>query len=123
MDDRQQIESLYNKMYEAMVNKNAEAIARCLADDFTLTHMTGLRQSKRDYINAILDGTLNYYSARHEMIDVSVNGDQALLTGRSRVMAAVYGGAKREWTLQLAFTLRREHGRWLFTSASASTYH
>ena len=37
MDDRQQIESLYNKMYEAMVNKNAEAIARCLADDFTLT--------------------------------------------------------------------------------------
>lgn len=99
MDDRQQIDQLYQEMYKAMVEKDSATLDRVHADEFVLVHMTGMRQSKREYIRAIMDGTLNYYSATHEQTDINIDGDSATLTGRSRVLAAVYGGGKHTWRL------------------------
>lgn len=92
MDDKQQIEALYREMYEAMARKDTATLNRVHADDFVLTHMTGMHQSKPEYIQSIANGTLNYYSAEHEQMDIKVDGNHATLTGRSRVNAAVYGG-------------------------------
>ena len=122
MDDRQQIEQLYSEMYRAMVEKDLATLDRVHADEFVLVHMTGMRQSKEEYINAILDGTLNYYSASHEQIDIAIDGDRATLTGRSRVTAAVFGGGRGTWRLQLRFQLAKRDGRWQLTEARASTY-
>ena len=122
MTDKEQIEALYREMYEAMVKKDTATLNRIHADDFVLTHMTGMHQSKQEYIRAIAGGTLNYYSAEHEQMDIKVDGNHATLTGRSRVNAAVFGGGRHTWRLQLRFTLRKENGNWLLTSASASTY-
>lgn len=122
MDAKQQIEALYREMYEAMVRKDTATLNRVHADDFVLTHMTGMHQSKQVYINAIANGTLNYYSAEHEQMDIKVNGDRATLTGRSRVNAAVFGGGRHTWRLQLSFGLAKIDGCWRFTSAKATTY-
>jgi uncharacterized protein (TIGR02246 family) len=122
MDDRQQIEQLYSEMYRAMVEKDSATLDRVHADEFVLVHMTGMRQSKEEYINAILDGTLNYYSASHEQLDIAIDGDRATLTGRSRVTAAVFGGGRGTWRLQLRFQLTKRDGRWQLTEARASTY-
>jgi uncharacterized protein (TIGR02246 family) len=122
MDDRQQIEQLYSEMYRAMVEKDLATLDRVHADEFVLVHMTGMRQSKEEYINAILDGTLNYYLASHEQIDIAIDGDRATLTGRSRVTAAVFGGGRGTWRLQLRFQLAKRDGRWQFSEARASTY-
>ena len=62
--DESQIKSLYREMYKAMVAKDTVTLNRVHADDFVLTHMTGMHQSKQEYIKAIAGGTLNYYSAR-----------------------------------------------------------
>ena len=75
-----------------MVAKDTATLNRVHADDFVLVHMTGMRQSKQQYIDAIADGTLNYYSATHEQMDIAIDSDTATLTGRSRVTAAVFGG-------------------------------
>ena len=69
-----------------------------------------------------MDSTLNYYSATHEDMQVKVNVDTAVLTGRSRVNAAVFGGGKHTWRLQLRFQLVKNNGEWCFAMASASTY-
>ncbi len=122
MDDKQLIGALYREMYQAMVGKDTVTLNRVHADNFVLTHMTGMQQSKREYIWSIAHGTLNYYSAEHEQIDISVNGDHATLTGRSQVCAAVFGGGRHMWRLQLSLTLVMENGAWRFTSARASTY-
>ena len=122
MTDKEQIEALYRKMYKAMVEKDTATLNRVHADSFVLTHMTGMHQSKQEYIRAIAGGTLNYYSAEHEQMDIEVNGDRATLTGRSRVNAAVFGGGRHTWRLQLHFDLVKEENKWLFTAARASTY-
>ena len=122
MDDKQQIETLYREMYEAMVRKDTTTLNRVHADDFVLTHMTGMHQSKPEYIQSIANGTLNYYSAEHEQMDIKVDGNHATLTGRSQVNAAVFGGGRHTWRLQLSFHLVKSYGQWQFTAASASTY-
>ena len=122
MSDKEQIETLYREMYEAMVRKDTVTLIRVHADDFVLIHMTGMHQSKQEYIRAIANGTLNYYSAEHEQIDITIDGNHATLTGRSRVNAAVFGGGRQTWRLQLYFDLVKEDGKWRFTTARASTY-
>lgn len=122
MSDKDMIEALYREMYEAMVRKDTATLNRVHADDFVLTHMTGMHQTKQVYIQSIANGTLNYYSAEHEQMDIKVNGNHATLTGRSRVNAAVFGGGRHTWRLQLSFQLVKRDGRWQFTAASASTY-
>ena len=122
MDEVYQIKELYRRYWTYMINKDEKGLKGLLADDYYLLHMTGVRQSKETFIKGLLDGTFNYYSAEHDAIDVLINGDTAVMTGRSRVKAAVYGGSKHLWHLQGDFTLRKENGNWKLTSSKASTY-
>jgi len=122
MTDQEQITKLYHDMYRAMVEKNRAELERVHDESFVLLHMTGMRQSKQVYIDSIMNGTLNYYTEETEQLDIQVNGDRAVMTGRSRVNAAVFGGGKHTWRLQLKFDLIKRPDGWKLTSAQASTY-
>ena len=122
MTDKEQIIHLYREMYDAMVSKDREVLERVHDDSFVLVHMTVMRPPKEVYIASIMDGTLNYYSAEHEDMQVDVRGDTAVLVGKSRVNAAVFGGGKHTWRLQLRFQLIKKNYGWRFTLASAATY-
>ncbi len=122
MTDEQKIIRLYKEMYTAMVNKDRKELERIHDDTFVLIHMTGMQQMKAVYIDSIMDGTLNYYSAQHENMQVKITGDTAKLEGQSLVNAAVFGGRRHTWRLQLEFQLIKRNDNWYFTSASASTY-
>ena len=122
MDEKENIREMYRKYWRCMIAKDADGLRSLMADDYYLLHMTGVKQSAEVFLKGLLDGTFNYYSADHDSIDVTLNGNQAVMIGRSRVMAAVYGGRKNSWRLQGDFTLRKEDGNWKFTSSKASTY-
>ena len=122
MTDEEQIRELYRDYWEAMIAKDADALRTMMSDDYALLHMTGVRQFREDFLRGLRKGTFNYYSAEHDSIDVQVSGESAEMIGKSRVLAAVYGGGKHSWRLQGDFTLRKEDGRWKLTSSRASTY-
>lgn len=114
---------LYERMYRLMIQKDVKALSGLLSDDFELVHMTGMHQPKAVYLKAIADGTLNYYKAETEdIIFDSVSDNKAVITGRSRVNAAVFGGGKHTWPLQLRISLEQKDGPWIMTKAVASTY-
>ena len=92
-NEEQLIQEAYIRMYEGMINKDELLLREVLDDSFVLVHMTGMRQSKQAFIKAVLNGTLNYFSAEHENMPVEISGDTAVLTGQSYVAAAVFGGA------------------------------
>ena len=122
VDEKEQIRNIYEQMYAAMIRKDETALRRFHAADFVLIHMTGMRQSREQYIKAIADGTLNYFNVQTERLDIQVQGNHAVMTGRSRVEAAVFGGGRHTWPLELRFHLRKDGGEWLLTEARASTY-
>ncbi len=122
MSEEEQIKELYRTYWQYMIDKNAEGLREIMADDYYLRHMTGVKQSVDEFLKGLLNGTFNYYSAQHDEVTVRVDGDTATMTGKSRVLAAVYGGGKNSWRLQGDFTLRKEQENWKFTSSRASTY-
>ena len=122
MDDAEWIRGLYREYWRCMIAKDADGLRSMMTDDYYLLHMTGVKQSAETFLKGLQDGTFRYYSADHDSIQVDVAGDHARLMGRSRVLAAVYGGGKHSWRLQGDFTLRKENGRWKFSSSRASTY-
>lgn len=70
---------MYRDLWRCMIDKDAGGIGALVADDYTLTHMTGVVQSKEQFIDGLLRGTFNYYSAQHDEISVSVDGDKTLI--------------------------------------------
>ena len=122
MDNRKLLAECYHTMYQGMIRKDAALLDGVMDDSFALLHMTGMRQSKRQYIEAIVNGTLNYYSEQTDTVDTAVAGDTAQLVGQSRVTAAVFGGGKHTWRLQLAMEAVKRDGQWYFSGAKASAY-
>lgn len=113
----------YIEMYRAMMEKDSIGITEILDNSFILIHMTGMRQSKEEFIRAVLDGTLNYYTAEHEEIRLlAADEDNATMVGKTRVNAAVFGGGRYTWRLLQDIELVRRQGRWRIAQARASTY-
>ena len=121
-NDEQLIREAYIRMYEGMIAKDEQILKEVLDDSFVLVHMTGMRQSKDTFIKAVMDGTLNYYSAEHENMPVEISGDTAVLTGQSYVAAAVFGGGRHNWHLQQKCSMKKTDGIWKITRSVASTY-
>lgn len=122
MDELETIRQVYRDYWQGMLDGDAGALRKLMAEDYTLRHMTGVSQTREEFLRGLEDGTFRYFEADHESIDAVVRGDTAEMTGRSRVLAAVYGGGKHMWRLRGDFTLRRERGVWKLTSSRASTY-
>ncbi|MBD5138170.1 MAG: nuclear transport factor 2 family protein [Ruminococcus sp.] len=122
MNEKEKVENAYKQLYRGMTEKNRDVLSEVLGSDFVLIHMTGMRQSREAFIRAIEDGTLNYFSAEHQNIETEIHGDTAILIGQSIVNAAVFGGGKHTWRLQLKIKLVRSGGDWLMNEAQASVY-
>jgi ketosteroid isomerase-like protein len=122
MNDEEQIRELYRKYWKFMIDKDEAGLRSLLSDGYYLRHMTGVKQSADEFMKGLMNGTFNYYSAEHDDIEVNVAGNAATMIGKSRVLAAVYGGGKNKWRLRGDFTLQKENDVWKLTSSGASTY-
>lgn len=121
-DDKAQLTMLYKNMYLFLISKDTRQLTELLNDKFTLRHMTGMVQSKQEFLQAVRQGTLNYFFASHENIDIQLKGCDALLTGDSLVLAAVFGGGKHTWKLRQTISCKKIGGSWFIEKSVASVY-
>ena len=122
MSDKTQLAMLYENMYQFMITKDTDNLARILSEEFALHHMTGMVQKKQEFLQAVHQGTLNYFSADHEKIDIQITGEHALIIGDSRVLAAVFGGGRHTWRLRQTISCKKENEVWLMEKSVASVY-
>lgn len=122
MDEKETLRQMYRQYWAYMIACDGEGLRGLMAEEYVLTHMTGVRQSREAFLRGLRDGTFRYYSADHASVEVELHGDTATLIGKSRVLAAVYGGGKHLWRLRGDFTLRKENGTWRFIESRASTW-
>lgn len=122
MNSREDLQKLYREMWRALLDKDIATLEKLHAEEFVLIHMTGMHQPRAEYFRCVRDGELNYFSETTEKIFVDVKNNRGTLTGQSRVEAAVFGGRKNLWRLQLTFQVELRDGRWILVNAKASTY-
>ena len=112
----------YRAMYRAMIQKDGTALNALLDESFVLVHMTGMRQSKQAFIRAVENGTLNYFSEDLQDAKTVVHKDFVCFTGKSLVNAAVFGGGRHTWHLQLDIRFVFAGRDWLISETVASTW-
>ena len=91
--DKEECLKAYELMTIGMIEKDRHKLEESMSIDSRLIHMTGKSEAREEYINDILDGTLNYYD--YEILQFDV--DEVII----RLLAKVYGGSKSWWTLHM----------------------
>lgn len=119
--DEAALQAAHREMMRAMLGARTDQLGGLLDDAYVLTHMTGRRQSKRDWLVAIDAGEMRYHAAKEEAVEVEVAGDTATVVSRSVVTATIYG-ARGTWNLQLNTAYARRGADWTALSTLASTY-
>ena len=122
MNDKETIKELYIDLCQASIDKNLEKLNNILANNYILTHMTGMNQTKKDYIKSVEKGELKYYEVIHESIDIIINGDKANIIGKTKTLASPFGSTKSWWNLRQDLTAEKTNGKWLITHSKASMY-
>ena len=61
MSGEEQIKEVYRKYWDFMIRKDEAGLRIIMADDYSLRHMTGVKQSVDEFIKGLLNGTFNYY--------------------------------------------------------------
>ena len=82
-DEGEQIRELYRAYWRCMIDRDVQGLRRMMTEDYTLQHMTGVRQSADAFLRGLQDGTFRYFSAGHDGIEVTVEGDRAILVGKA----------------------------------------
>lgn len=105
----------------AMKRGDTDTLDRLLDGDFTLTHITGYRQPKAEWLSQMRAGQFRYHHIETRSVQVDLQDGKARLVGRVVTDATVYG-SRAAWRLQLALDYRLVDGDWLAESSIATTW-
>jgi hypothetical protein len=116
------VRASYEAQRDAMVTGDAEALAEQLANGFTLTHMTGYVQSRREWLEQVSSGEMTYHAMKDVAVSVAgADTEEPVLTARTRTDATIWGG-RGLWRLQLEIQFVHHDTGWLATRTVASTW-
>lgn len=111
-EKERQILKQFNNLQTAMIEKDEKALNNLIRDNYHLTHMSGRKQTKEDFIEEILNNTLNYYESKIENPEIKIQENHAQLIADITLVAKVYG-MKGVWTLHSIAEFENINGNWL----------
>ncbi len=113
-DGEQKVRNLEREWLDAYEQRDAAAMERILADDFTITHGDGQTQSKRQVLESLKareKGALPASKFATEAVQARVDGDTVVLTGRL-VQKSERGGQAMTMQFSYTDTYTQRNGRW-----------
>ncbi|WP_426976484.1 nuclear transport factor 2 family protein [Pseudarthrobacter sp. O4] len=113
--------ALYETMCDAMVAADIAELDGLLADEFTLTHMTGYVQSKAEWLDAIETGQMQYHRMETVEATSSPEGTTPGLTARTLTDATIWG-SRATWRLTLRSWFEPRGEEWVIARTVASTW-
>lgn len=116
------IKQIYIDLCDASISRDLEKLNEILAEDYVLIHMTGKKQSKKEYMNSVQNGELKYYESIHEEILVTVEENTAKVIGKTRTLASPFGAGKSWWNLRQDLVMEKINDKWLIKQSKASMY-
>lgn len=109
--------------HAAMIEARVAGLDELLAPDYILIHITGVTQTKREWLDVIRSGAFDYHSIDldESSLVVNVSGDVAMLHGRG-IFNATIDGMTHPWRLPFAMHHAKVSGRWLIKHARYSSF-
>ncbi|MGI6053014.1 MAG: nuclear transport factor 2 family protein [Bilifractor sp.] len=113
-EEEQKIYRVWRRINDAMIAKDRKVLEELYSDDRKFIHMSGKTQTKQEYLDEIMDGTLNYYHTNLRDIDISVHGNDAELSATSYFQAKVYG-MYGNFPMRTTARFTKINGQWICT--------
>ncbi len=110
-EDEGVLESFVEFQY-AIIEKDSKKLNDILEDNYVLTHMSGKMQTKQEFIDEIMDGTLNYYESiiTNPIIRMS-DEHNAEMKSDVTLDAKVYG-IRGRWTFHSEHVMVKINEKW-----------
>lgn len=116
----QALQSAFEQKLEAMKQGDTGRLAGLLDEGFTLTHITGYRQPKAEWLAQMRTGQFRYHAIAIQSTNIIVRGEGATITGRI-ITDATVSGTRANWRLQLAISYQRQANDWVALQSVATT--
>ncbi len=109
----QAVLAAFERIQQAMVDKDLDTLYASVTEDKTFSHMSGKIQTKEEFFGEIENGTLNYYAYKIENPQVYFDGSYACLTTTTTLTARVYGFSG-SWPLRTEAWFQNIGGEWIY---------
>ena len=104
-----------------IINKDFTKLKQIIAPQAQFSHITGVQQSRDEWLYEIKIGRMHYYSSTEESANVVVNDKHAEVVMREQLDARIYG-IRNIWSLENHYQLAMQDGQWKIVAAQANMY-
>lgn len=119
--EEESLKNLYRQINQAMLDKDTAKIDALTDAGFTLTHITGYKQSKDEWLNHIATGQMQYHQIDEKSVKAFINDNRADIIGQAKTQATIWG-THGTWYLQLHYTAVKDNGQWRADKAVATLF-
>jgi len=120
-DEKSKIIAVSRQLTQMMIEKDSEGIEKIVDEDFTLTHITGFVQTKKDWLREIETESMKYYSYKEVKMSVEINDDKAIFIGQNLLDARIWG-TRNNWRLQQTMQFEKRNGDWIILKSVAKIF-
>jgi hypothetical protein len=120
-NEENQIIAVTDSVIQYMIEKNLDGLQSILDKDFTLTHITGYVQSRKEWLSEIETEGMKYYSAKKIKHEIKINSNEAVSTFQHLLDARIWS-LRNTWRLQQKMKLEKQNNQWIVINSIASTF-
>lgn len=120
-DEKSKIITVSRQLTQMMIEKDTAGIEKIVDEDFTLTHITGFLQTKKDWLTEIETKSMKYYSYKEVKTSVEINDDRATFIGQNLLDARIWG-TRNNWRLQQTMQFEKRNGDWIILKSVAKIF-
>jgi ketosteroid isomerase-like protein len=110
-ENKQEILAVFNRINDAMVNKDIETLNNILGEDFVSIHMTGYRQSKQEWLEQIENEEMKYFKTIPQKTTITIDGNTAILICDTKIDARIYG-FRNTWSMKTEMHFDKRGDNW-----------
>lgn len=120
--NEQELTTVIRQLMTGMLTNDLELLRHCLLPTATLTHLTGVTQTREQWLHQIAQGRLTYFNGHEVSIAVQgLDATHAQVMTRYEVDARV-NGFRNTWPLAMTYQLVKTDGHWQIESIVVTLY-
>lgn len=115
--------ALLDELHNAMVAVDINCLDDILEDGYSLVHITGYEQPKREWFEVMIDTSFNYHNihVNNDSVTLYMNGNNATLSGKG-IYDATINGMHRPWRLDFTHECYYDGLEWRLVCSRYCSY-
>ena len=110
---KKEIEQFLDDWNAAMIAEDTVRLGAMMDDGIILRHITGMTQTKREWLEEVASGSMKYHKIEKRDVVVTSNSDGSASVSFTSVITATIWGSYGTWTLSGIMRLVKRSGRWV----------